>query len=120
MLVPQWGVSLPKVATRYNKERTAYTYTMQQRLTYQPRSTHAYEPVGLALPPLTRFASYSQAQYVCLVLDLGRAHKDTYGLLVETGPHYLTQAIQLSLVPSSTSHLTHFLFMFQLHVSYFG
>ena len=28
---------------------------MQQRLTYQPGSTHAYEPIGLALPPLTRF-----------------------------------------------------------------
>ena len=45
-------------------------------------------------------------------LDLGRAHKDTYGLLVEMGPHYLTQAIHLSLVPSSTSHLTLFLSMF--------
>ena len=28
---------------------------MQQRLTYQPGSTHAYEPIGLALSPLTRF-----------------------------------------------------------------
>ena len=33
-------------------------------------------------------------------------------VLVETGPHYLTQAIHLSLVPSGTSHLTLFLFMF--------
>ena len=70
-------------------------------------SLHTHlKPVGLALPPLPVLASYSQAQYACPVLDLGRAHKDTYGLLVETGPHYLTQAIHLSLVPSSTSHLT--------------
>ena len=63
-----------------------YTYTMQQRLTYQPGST---QPVGLALPPLPVLASYSQAQYVCPVLDLGRAHKDTFGILVEMGPHKL-------------------------------
>ena len=42
MLAPQWGVSLPKVATQYNQRCTAYTYTMQQRLTYQHRPpTHA-------------------------------------------------------------------------------
>ena len=28
---------------------------MQQCLIYQPGPTHAYDPVGLALPPLTRF-----------------------------------------------------------------
>ena len=70
-----------------------------QRLTYQPGSTHAYEPVGLALPPLTRFASYSQAQYVCPVLDLGQAHKDTYGLLVETGPPLLDTSYPPKLGP---------------------
>ena len=72
---------------------------MQQCLTYQPGSTHAYETVGLALPPLPVLASYSQAQYACPVLDLVRAHKDTFELLVEMGPLYLPQAIHLSLSP---------------------
>ena len=85
---------------------------MQQRLTYQPGPTHAYEARWTCVATANPFASYSQAQYACPVLDMGRAHKDTYGLLVEMGPQDLTQAIHLSLVPSSTSHLTHFLFMF--------
>ena len=74
-------------------------------------------PLDLRCHRKPGLASYNQAQYACPVLDLGRAHKDTCELLVETGPHYLTQAIHLSMVPSSISHLTHFLFMFQLHVS---
>ena len=73
---------------------------MQQRLTYQPGSTHAYEPVGLALPPLTRLASYNQAQYACPVLDLGRAHKDTFGILVEMGPHKLLLKLVILVHPT--------------------
>ena len=70
------------------------------------------KPVGLPLPPLTRLASYSQAQYACPVLDLGRAHKDTFGLLVEMGPQLLTISYPPKLVPISISHLTLFLVMF--------
>ena len=70
------------------------------------------KPVGLALPPLTRLASYSQAQYACPVLDLGRAHKDTFGLLVEMGPQLLTTSYPPKLIPTSISHLTLFLVMF--------
>ena len=64
------------------------------------------KPVGLALPPLTRLASYSHAQYACPVLDLGRAHKDTFGLLVEIGPQLLTTGYPPKLVPTSISHIT--------------
>ena len=64
------------------------------------------KPVGLALPPLTRLASYSQAQYAYPVLDLGRAHKDTFELLVEMCPQLLTTSYPPKLVPTSTSHLT--------------
>ena len=70
------------------------------------------KPVGLALPPLPVLASYSQAQYACPVLDLGRAHKDTFGLLVEMGPKLLTTSYPPKLVPISISHLTLFLVMF--------
>ena len=47
------------------------------------------KPVGLALPPLPVLASYSRTQHACPILDLGRAHKDTFGILVEMGPHKL-------------------------------
>ena len=62
---------------------------MQQRLTYQPGPTHAYEARWTCVATANPFASYSQAQYACPVLDMGRAHKDTYGLLIEMGLHKL-------------------------------
>ena len=52
---------------------------MQQRLTYKPGPTHAYEARWTCVATANPFlASYSQAQYACPVLDLGRAHKDTF------------------------------------------
>ena len=64
------------------------------------------KPVGLALPPLPVLASYNQTQYACPVLDLGRAHKDTFGLLVEMGHQLLTTSYPPKLVPTSISQLT--------------
>ena len=76
------------------------------------------KPVGLALPPLTRF-DLLQSNPVCVSRPRHGSNSQRYvmGYWSEKGPLSSTQASLLCLVPSSTSHLTHFLFMFQLPVS---
>ena len=87
---------------------------MQQRLTNQPGPTHAYETrwsrVATANPfwplivkPNMRVPS----------LDLSRAYKDTFGILVEMGPHKLLLKL---VILSSASHLTPFYNHAPLHV----
>ena len=48
------------------------------------------KPVGLVLPPLTRFWPLIVKPNMRVPsLDMGRAHKDTFGVLVEMGPYKL-------------------------------
>ena len=97
----------PKVATRYNGDARLIPTRCNNVLPTTPGPHTHMKPVGLALPPLPVLASYSQTQYACPVLDLGRAHKDTFWDTGWNGPPLFTTSIPPKLVPISPSHLTH-------------
>ena len=67
-----------------------YIYTMQQRLIYQPGPTHAYEARWTCVATTNPFwPLIIKPNMRVPSLDMGRAHKDTFGILVEMGPHKL-------------------------------
>ena len=61
---------------------------MQQRLTYQLGHTHAHDPVGLALPPLTRFDLLQSNPVSVSRPRLGSSsQRYLMGYWFEKGPH---------------------------------
>ena len=91
-----------------------YIYTMQQRLIYQPGPTHAYETRWTCVATANPFWPLIVKPNMRVPsLDMGRAHKDTFGILVEMGPHKLLLKL---VILSSASHLTPFYNHAHLHV----
>ena len=67
-----------------------YIYTMQQRLIYQPGPTHAYETRWTCVATANPFWPLIVKSNMRVPSpDQSRAHKDTFGILVEMGPHKL-------------------------------